>query len=69
MKALEHLLIQELAQIRATEATLQRAYGTLRNASDDQIVGFVANLADLDHRTHRVEKLLNAISQPGLAAA
>ena len=69
MKALEHLLIRELAQIRATEAMLQSTYRTLRSASDDQIAGFVTNLADLEHRTTRVEELLNAISKPELLAA
>lgn len=64
MKALEHLLIQELAQIRAAEATLQSAYRTLPGASEDQIAGFVESLAALDHRTSRVEELLNAISAP-----
>ncbi len=69
MKALEHLLIQELNQIRSKESNLQRFYQDLKNASEDQVAIFLAGLAELEHQTRRVEALLDAIAVPEPLAA
>lgn len=67
MKALEHLLVQEITKIRKLEAELQSAYPTLHQAAEDQIAGFAAGLAELDRRATRVDELLGVFSLPQAA--
>ena len=69
MKALEHLLIQEVQQIRSKESKLQRHYQTLSEASEEQVAAFLAGLADLERQATRVEALLDAIAMPEPIAA
>jgi hypothetical protein len=69
MKALEHLIIEEIAQIRAMESNLQSAYAGLGNAPETEVAGFVNALADLEHRAMRVSEMLEALSQPEPLAA
>ena len=61
MKALEHLLIEELNDIRATESKLQDAYPKLRTAQTDDVQQFLNSLMALQHRAARMEQMLDAI--------
>ena len=61
MKALEHLLIQELNQMHALESKLHSAFAALKDASNDQVESFVDGLADLDRRATRLERMLDGM--------
>jgi hypothetical protein len=63
MKALEHLLIQELKHIRVTESKLQDAYPKLRATHTADVQHFVNSLLALQHRAARLEEMLDAIGE------
>lgn len=69
MKALEHLLIQEISQIRAEETKLHSVYRSLQGASTDQVEEFLKGLSALNHRACRVEEMLEAMAVPEPIAA
>jgi len=69
MKAMEHLLIQELTKIHALESKLYSSFNALSDASNDQVENFVNGLTDLERRTSRIERLLETLGAPETLAA
>jgi hypothetical protein len=60
----ERMILVALREIRAMEGNLDRRFGTLAKAPTEQtILSFLSSLHDLETRTYRAERLIEALDR------
>jgi hypothetical protein len=62
-REIEHMILDALNEIRALERNLSRRFGALATARKTARMAFLLSLKDLDSRTRRLERLMEALDQ------
>lgn len=62
-REIEQMILVALREIRTMEGNLNRRYGSLATARTEARATFLSSLQDLESRTTRVERLIEALEQ------